>query len=194
MVSRHRRRARVGRGDASSVPLLAGAAIDHGIAQGRHGSVTLRADGRDRRGRRGAGGRHRAAPLRRVRPRVARRDRPPHAARRAPPAAALRVPRPGADRPADGATRTPTSSRSTTSCCSIPLTIASTIQMVAVVGHPRAAQPGARVLRARRAAVAQHLARRGSATACIPVGLAAAGGARPTCRASSRRASPASAS
>ena len=100
---------------------------------------------------------HRAPALRRVRARVARRDRHPHAARRAPPAAALRVPRPGADRSADGATRTPTSSRSTTSCCSIPLTIASTIQMVAVVGHPRAAQPRARVVRARRAAAAQHL-------------------------------------
>ena len=62
------------------------------------------------------------APLRRVPARVPRRDRPPRPAVRPPPAPALRVPRRGADRPADVAAPTPTSSRSTRCSRCVPFT------------------------------------------------------------------------
>ena len=59
----------------------------------------------------------------------------------------------------------------------IPLTIASTIQMVAVAVILVLQQPGPRVLRARPRCRCSTSPRPGSATACIPVGLAAAAGA-----------------
>ncbi len=61
------------------------------------------------------------------------RDRPAHEARRAFATPALRVPRPRADRSAHGDTRTPTSSRFENVILLIPLTIVSTLTMIAVI-------------------------------------------------------------
>ena len=118
---------------SSPCPLLGVAAIDDGMRQGDGGTV-LALDDRDPRGRRRS--RRSCTGLRRYaafRHRAPDRDRPPPAALRAPPAPALRVPRPVADRPAHGAARTPTSSRSDNVVILIPLTIASTLTMIAVL-------------------------------------------------------------